>query len=374
MTLVIAAAEGGIQLFPDTSELVWGLVAFLLLMLFMAKFVFPKANAALEERSAAIQGRMEEADAKLTEAEETRRRFEASIADARGEANRIIEEARQAAEQVRADIVAKAEAEAAASSSVRVPTWPPSATGPSRSCVRRSGRSPWSSRHGSSSASSTARRTSAWSTTTSSGCRARTDRAAAHPGPAATPRPPGRPTRHTMTTDRTSAYAQAVVTLATADDALEVVEDELLTVARAVDAHEELAAAADRHPPAGRATARARGVGRARRGASDHTGRDRAADHRRADGRDRRRSRTRSPSVRPPRATRSSPRCSSPSTSTTRARCAQGRARAGDGTKLDLKVVVDDSVVGGVRARIGDTVIDGSVLRRLTELRARVGG
>jgi F-type H+-transporting ATPase subunit b len=110
--MVIAAAEGGIQLFPDTSELIWGLVAFLLLMLFMAKFVFPKANAALEERSAAIQGRMEEADAKLTEAEETRRTFEASIADARGEANRIIEEAKQAAEQVRADIVAKAEAEA----------------------------------------------------------------------------------------------------------------------------------------------------------------------------------------------------------------------------------------------------------------------
>ncbi|MEX2328809.1 MAG: F0F1 ATP synthase subunit B [Nitriliruptoraceae bacterium] len=114
MTVLLAATGDGIQLFPDTSELIWGLVAFSLLMLFMAKFVFPKANAALEERSQAIQGKMEQADAKLNEAEDARRQFEASIADARGEANRIVEEAKQAAERVRADVVAKAEAEASA--------------------------------------------------------------------------------------------------------------------------------------------------------------------------------------------------------------------------------------------------------------------
>lgn len=113
--LLIAAAEGGgIALFPDTSELIWGLVAFLLLMAIMSKFVFPKANTALDERRAAIQGKMEQADAKLNEAEEARRKFEESIADARGEANRIIEEAKQAADSVRADLIAKAEADAAA--------------------------------------------------------------------------------------------------------------------------------------------------------------------------------------------------------------------------------------------------------------------
>jgi F-type H+-transporting ATPase subunit b len=114
MTTVFIAAEGGIQLFPDTSELIWGLVAFLLLMAIMTKFVFPKLNEALEARRGAIEGKMEEADAKLTEAEEARRQYEASIADAKGEANRIIEEAKEAAEKVRADIVAKAESEAAA--------------------------------------------------------------------------------------------------------------------------------------------------------------------------------------------------------------------------------------------------------------------
>lgn len=43
------------------------------------------------------------------------------------------------------------------------------------------------------------------------------------------------------------------------------------------------------------------------------------------------------------------------------------------GTPLELRVVVDPSVVGGVRARIGDTVIDGSVARRIAQLRTRIG-
>lgn len=43
------------------------------------------------------------------------------------------------------------------------------------------------------------------------------------------------------------------------------------------------------------------------------------------------------------------------------------------GRRIDLHVVVDESLVGGVRARVGDTVIDGSLLKRLTDLRTRVG-
>jgi F-type H+-transporting ATPase subunit b len=115
-SLILAVTEGepeGIQLFPDTAELIWGAVGFLLLMLIMMKFVFPKANQTLEDRSAAIQGKMEEADAKLAEAESSKADFEAGLADARGEANRIVEDAKQTAESLRRDIVAKAEDEAA---------------------------------------------------------------------------------------------------------------------------------------------------------------------------------------------------------------------------------------------------------------------
>jgi F-type H+-transporting ATPase subunit delta len=43
------------------------------------------------------------------------------------------------------------------------------------------------------------------------------------------------------------------------------------------------------------------------------------------------------------------------------------------GHRLTMRVVVDPSVIGGVRARIGDTVIDGSVARRISQLRTRIG-
>lgn len=118
MKLIYLAAEQGgqegIELLPEQAELIWGLVAFILLFLIMRKFAFPKLNQVLEDRGAAIQGKMEEADAKLAEAELSKRQFEASLTDARGEANQIIEDAKATAESLRAEIVAKAEAEAAA--------------------------------------------------------------------------------------------------------------------------------------------------------------------------------------------------------------------------------------------------------------------
>jgi F-type H+-transporting ATPase subunit delta len=42
------------------------------------------------------------------------------------------------------------------------------------------------------------------------------------------------------------------------------------------------------------------------------------------------------------------------------------------GKKIELKVVVDPSVVGGVVARVGDQVIDGSIRRRLEIARERM--
>lgn len=42
------------------------------------------------------------------------------------------------------------------------------------------------------------------------------------------------------------------------------------------------------------------------------------------------------------------------------------------GRQVELKVVVDPSVIGGIVARVGDTVIDGSVARRLQSARQAV--
>ncbi len=39
------------------------------------------------------------------------------------------------------------------------------------------------------------------------------------------------------------------------------------------------------------------------------------------------------------------------------------------GKSVEVKVIVDESVIGGIVARIGDTVIDGSIARRVDSLR-----
>jgi F-type H+-transporting ATPase subunit delta len=44
------------------------------------------------------------------------------------------------------------------------------------------------------------------------------------------------------------------------------------------------------------------------------------------------------------------------------------------GKNVDVKVIVDPSVIGGVVAKIGDTIIDGTVRRRLDQLKEQVGG
>lgn len=114
LSTVLAAETEGIELLPKEAELIWGTVAFALLLAAMYKLVFPRLNQVLADRAAAIQGKMQEAEAELAEAEEAKRRFQAAIADAEGEATRIIEEARQTAESLRQDIIARAEDEARA--------------------------------------------------------------------------------------------------------------------------------------------------------------------------------------------------------------------------------------------------------------------
>lgn len=119
MTTLILAAETGeevdglLLLLPEAAELVYGLVAFLIVFFVMRRFAFPGLNTMLENRQHAIQGKMEEAEATRAEALEAKRDFEASIADAKGEAARIRDEAKADADRIRADLVAKAEQDAA---------------------------------------------------------------------------------------------------------------------------------------------------------------------------------------------------------------------------------------------------------------------
>ncbi len=122
MNLVFLATEAGAEeggsgleiILPAAAELFYGALSFAIVYFLLSKYAFPKINEMLDERSHAIQGKMEEADVRLREAEQSKADYQAQIGDAKGEANRIIEEAKTTAESLRRDIVAKAEAEAQA--------------------------------------------------------------------------------------------------------------------------------------------------------------------------------------------------------------------------------------------------------------------
>ena len=97
---------------PAIDELIWGAVAFMAVLFILNKYAFPKLRETVEAREQQIQGDLEAAERAKTEAQQAKANYDKQIADARGEANRIIEEARRQAEDVRKDLVAKAEREA----------------------------------------------------------------------------------------------------------------------------------------------------------------------------------------------------------------------------------------------------------------------
>lgn len=109
--------HGGVEapnpILPATDEIVWGTISFLVIFFLLAKFAMPAIKKSLEARTAKIQGDLDAAEASRTEAQTLLADYQAQLANSRSEANRILDEARQQAEVVRRDVIARAEAEAA---------------------------------------------------------------------------------------------------------------------------------------------------------------------------------------------------------------------------------------------------------------------
>lgn len=169
--------------------------------------------------------------------------------------------------------------------------------------------------------------------------------------------------------DRTEAYAAALYAVANAEGQLASVADELFAVARAVEAHDELRdALGDPHLPATRRAQIVEDLLGAK--ASDLTvglvsmvvaaGRGRelptivddlleltAAEHGRQVA---------------------EVRSAIELDADQQARLAAA-LKAATGREVEVRVVVDPTVVGGLVARVGDQVIDGSVRHRLALLR-----
>jgi F-type H+-transporting ATPase subunit b len=98
---------------PAWNEVIWGSLAFVILLVFMWKYAYPAIKKAMEARSERIQTQIDEADRARAEAEELKAQYEVQLAEARTESNRLIEEARQQAEAVRQERIAAIDAEIA---------------------------------------------------------------------------------------------------------------------------------------------------------------------------------------------------------------------------------------------------------------------
>ena len=107
-----AAEHEQSPILPAANELIWGTVAFLILLFLMYRTVFPSINKAFKDRRANIEGKLEQAEREREEAEQLLEQYRRRLRDAEDETQRILEEARSNAERVRRDLLAKAEGDA----------------------------------------------------------------------------------------------------------------------------------------------------------------------------------------------------------------------------------------------------------------------
>jgi F-type H+-transporting ATPase subunit b len=105
----------GSQIPPtDWGLQIWTLVAFVVLLALLAKFAFKPIAEALDRRGESIKKSIEDAERQRSEAKKLMEDYQRQLGEARAEANRIIEEARGLGENVRKEVVEKANAEASA--------------------------------------------------------------------------------------------------------------------------------------------------------------------------------------------------------------------------------------------------------------------
>jgi F-type H+-transporting ATPase subunit b len=97
---------------PAWNELIWGTIAFLILLFVMYRTVFPSVNKALKDRRDNIEGKLERAERERAEAQELLEQYRRRLRDAEDETRRILDEARANAERVRRELLAKAETDA----------------------------------------------------------------------------------------------------------------------------------------------------------------------------------------------------------------------------------------------------------------------
>jgi F-type H+-transporting ATPase subunit b len=90
-------------LLPETNELIWGAIGFFVVFGLLWKFALPAIKSGMEARTERIRNDLQAAEQQRTEAESVLAQYQAQLNEARTDAGHIIEEARQAADQLRRD-------------------------------------------------------------------------------------------------------------------------------------------------------------------------------------------------------------------------------------------------------------------------------
>ncbi|MBX6766189.1 MAG: F0F1 ATP synthase subunit B [Actinomadura rubrobrunea] len=109
-----AAEEGGHgnPLLPHASELVFGSIAFAIVLILVGWKLVPQIQKTLAERTEAIEGGLKRAEAAQEEAKETLEAYKRQLAEARHEAARLREEAKEQGAQIVAEMREQAQEEA----------------------------------------------------------------------------------------------------------------------------------------------------------------------------------------------------------------------------------------------------------------------
>jgi F-type H+-transporting ATPase subunit b len=114
---VMAAEDVGwpeaLPLLPHPAEIIIGIIAFGILYWIFSRKVVPRMEAMYEERAAAIEGGMAQAEQAQAEARAALEKYNAQLAEARTEANEIRESAREQGASIVAEMRSQAQSEAA---------------------------------------------------------------------------------------------------------------------------------------------------------------------------------------------------------------------------------------------------------------------
>jgi F-type H+-transporting ATPase subunit b len=99
-------------LIPEIPDLVWGTLAFAVVLFVVIRYFVPRMTAMFDARADAIEGGLKRAEEAQAGAQQALENYNAQLAEARAEASRIRDAAREDAKKIRAELVEQAQADA----------------------------------------------------------------------------------------------------------------------------------------------------------------------------------------------------------------------------------------------------------------------